>query len=154
MANFEKYALEIAKNRIYNAVVLRLKGNAIMMILLALGYITSHMVRYMFFWKGNSVFFIIGLIFLDTLLAILWLKSNVFHTLHLMLYIFWGGWYYWAYIFVVIHSPLDGMDDSSFVFTFFLAFLMWVFGFIPFIQCGIGRKERGKALKAMEHLDE
>ena len=49
MANFEKYALEIAKNRIYNAVVLRLKGNAIMMILLALGYITSHMVRYLFF---------------------------------------------------------------------------------------------------------
>ena len=145
----ENTELENAKKIINASVVIRLLGNAAMAGMLAYSFSSMVILHRAVFHADNDLLIaIIGLL-LDTLLTILWLRRKIFHTVHLILYILGGVIYYYYYM----SALTQGINIAAVFFVVISIPVMWVVGLIAFIICGIGRKKRTEAQKALKIAD-
>lgn len=78
---------------------------------------------------------------IDTVMALLWLFSPLFHTLHLILFILLG-WLIYPCVFIDLMVWRGWGAIAAFVY----APVLLVFLLIPYIVYGAGRKNRTKAL--------
>ena len=130
-----------------NSVILRLVGNALLSLWTAMAYsdTSENLIR---IGTGDAYLpIIVAVLFVDTALTILWLKSYVVYSLHLGAYILLYGIGY--LLFIVDTMNLQGI--AAIVAVMF-APVLWVIGLIPFIICGSGRKRLKRALAEEQQL--
>ncbi len=128
------------------AVILKLIGNALIALWTALSYSDMTDNLYRISRGGGQLPMIVGGIFADTLLTVLWLKNKSFHTIHVWLYILLYGL---AFIGLLVDlMNLYGANALGAVVT---APILWAAGLIPFIVCGAGRRSRTKAMQGDDY---
>lgn len=131
-----------AQNLINFSSILRLCGIAALAFFWASSY--SYPSNLMKIYKESShlIVVILGLA-LDVFLTVNWLKSPKLFKLHLKLYIFLGGIFYYIYSLDLLNSDFDDIWGSfaAIISTVFI----WVLGLVPFIICGVNNNDLAKA---------
>lgn len=79
----------------------------------------------------------------DFYLTCNWLRSPKMYKLHLILYIFLGGIFYYIYSIDSLNADFEDFWDSF--SAVFYAVAIWVTGLVPFILCGVGNNDLAKA---------
>jgi len=134
------------KNTIKIAVMIHLAYTALLALILASSYsdYRSNLLRSS---EGESFLAIIIPVFIaDSVLAMLWMYKRVFHTIHLVIYIIFGGWFYLYYL----ADYMNGTGAAVFAAIFLTPFV-WAFGMISFIICAAGRKSLTNAINEYDH---
>ena len=128
--------IKSAQKTIRISVILRLLFTAVLMLLLANEYSYEHenVLRLYHGYIYRLIIIIFGFFF-DTLLTILWLYRPKLHTLHLVLYVVFGGILYIVYV-----VDLFNTGGMGYMLAIFLAPFIWLIGLVPFIVCWVGRR--------------
>ena len=140
--------LRRAELTIKAAVILKLIGNALIALWTASSYSDTTDNLYRISRGGGQLALIVGGLFADTLLTVLWLKNKSFHTIHVWLYILLYG-----LAFIGLLVDLMNLYGANALGAIVVAPMLWAVGLIPFIVCGVGRRLRTKALRGDDYGD-
>ncbi|MBR1750973.1 MAG: hypothetical protein IJ740_08875 [Ruminococcus sp.] len=123
------------------SVILRLVMNAGLSFVLAMGYSDDVLNVRRVFFDGGNIWWVIAVIFIDSLAAICWQYGKRFWLLHLFAFILLGGI---AYI-VFIQVALGLYGGMSVLAGLILMPFLWVAGLIPMISTGMAYRKIRKA---------
>ena len=139
----DEHKYQAGERLIKTAVVMRFMLNAALSLLLAISYSGVRGNLYRMYDSSDIPLLplICGGIVLDSGLALLWLRSPVFHTMHFVLHILLCGLGY----FVIAFDILNIHGLGAVVYGFLLGAAAWIFGLITLILGAAGRKKCSKA---------
>lgn len=125
------------------AAILRLLFIALLALKLAGAYADEHENIVRMYHENSNLGFLVPGFLLEMVLTVLWMRYPKLHTVHLVVYILIGGYYYLAYVFDAFN-----MYGLGALVAFFIAPCIWLVGLIPFIVCDVGRRKLKRAQAA------
>lgn len=131
-----------AENFIKFSYILRLCGIALSALMWARSYAYPKNILKVYNESSHLIIVILGFA-LDVFLTVNWLRSPKLYKLHVILYIFLGGIFYYIYSIDLLNADFEDFWDS-FAAVFFTV-VIWVTGLVPFIICKLGNNDLAKA---------
>ena len=146
----DEHKYQAGERLIKTAVVMRFMLNAALSLLLAISYSGVRGNLYRMYNSSDIPLLplICGGIVLDSGLALLWLRSPVFHTMHFAIHVL----LHWLGYFVIAIDILNVDGWAALVYGFLLGSAAWIFGLITLILGAVGRKKCSKA-KVQQIID-
>lgn len=130
-----------AERDMKTAVILRLLGNGLLAFIIASSYSGYyHIIRHLYFNRKGLLLIVIAVLIVDSVLPLLWRKSDKLFLAHKTAAIFAGGFHYMALLTVCL-------DVRAALLALVFAPCLWLVGMLPFKMFNKADKQLKHALK-------